>query len=75
MSEDIFGSWKESRFIVAPHALVDDEKLVILTDYRYWIDHTDELLKWCTEYGAEAQGMTVVLPDEKTLMAFVLRWS
>jgi len=75
MSEDIFASWKESRFIIAPAALVDIEKLVILTDYTYWIDHTDELLKWCTEYRAEQQGMTVVFPDEKTLMAFVLRWS
>jgi hypothetical protein len=75
ISEDIFHDWKESRFIIAPEDLVDKEKLVILTDYNYWADHTDELLNWCKEYGAVTQGMTVVLPDEKTLMAFALRWT
>jgi hypothetical protein len=32
MSEDIFASWKDSRFIIAPAALVDKEQLVVLTD-------------------------------------------
>jgi hypothetical protein len=75
MSEDIFASWKDSRFIIAPAALVDKEQLVILTDYTYWVAHTDELLDWCAKYGASTQGMTVVFPDEKTLMAFALRWA
>lgn len=75
MSDDIFHSWKENRFIIAPEAIVDKEKLVILTDYKYWADCTDELIEWCKSNGAVTQGMTVVFPDEETLMLFVLRWS
>lgn len=75
MSDDIFHSWKEQRFIVAPEALVDEEKLVILTDFNYWAEHVDELKHWCLSNGAENQGMTVVFPDDETLMLFVLRWS
>lgn len=75
MSDDIFHSWKENRYIIAPDELVDREKLVVLTDYNYWVDHTDELMDWCKANGAVTQGMTVVFPDEQTLMLFVLRWS
>jgi hypothetical protein len=75
MSDDVFASWKDTRFIIAPQELVDKEKLVVLTDYTYWAGHVGELIEWCNECGAVTQGMTVVFPDEKTLMAFVLRWS
>lgn len=72
---DIFESWKQNRFIIAPAELVDREQLVILTDYTYWADHTDELVDWCENNGAVSQGMTVVFPDSETLMLFVLRWT
>ena len=75
ISEDIFHDWKESRFIIAPEDLVDKEKLVILTDYNYWADHTDELIAWCKERGVVTEGMTVVFPDEISLMEFVLKWA
>ena len=72
---DIFESWKKERFIIAPPALVDEEKLIVLVDYNYWIDHTDELMAWCEQNNCVTQGMTVVLPNEETLMLFVLKWS
>jgi len=72
---DIFHDWKQNRFIVAPTALVDKEQLVILTDYNYWADHTDELIQWCKEHGAANEGMTVVFPNEEILTLFVLRWA
>jgi hypothetical protein len=75
MSSDIFENWMHQRFIIAPDVLVDKEKLVILTDYKYWVDYTDELVAWCDANGAVTQGMTVVFPDEETLMLFVLRWT
>ena len=75
MSDDIFHSWKENRFIIAPAEIVDNEKLVILTDYNYWADHTDELIAWCNERNVVTQGMTVVFPDDVSLMEFVLRWA
>jgi hypothetical protein len=72
---DIFAHWKEQRFIIAPGDLVDNEKLVILTDYNYWADNTDELIAWCRERNVVTQGMTVVFPNDVSLMEFVLRWS
>ncbi len=72
---DIFAHWKEQRFIIAPDDLVDNEKLVILTDYNYWADNTDELIAWCRERDVVTQGMTVVFPDDVSLTEFVLRWS
>ncbi len=75
MSDDIFHSWKENRFIIAPQELVDKEQLVVLTDFNYWTIHADELLEWCNERNVVTQGMTVVFPDEASLLEFVLRWS
>ena len=72
---DIFAHWKEQRFIIAPDDLVDNEKLVILTDYNYWADNTDDLIAWCQERNVVTQGMTVVFPDDVSLTEFVLRWS
>jgi hypothetical protein len=72
---DIFAHWKEQRFIIAPDDLVDNEKLVILTDYNYWADNTDELIAWCQARNVVTQGMAVVFPDDVSLMEFVLRWS
>ena len=72
---DIFAHWKEQRFIIAPDDLVDDEKLVILTDYNYWADNTDELIAWCQARNIVTQGMTVVFPNDVSLTEFVLRWS
>lgn len=65
------------RFIVAPAELMidDDEKLVILSDYRYWAKHLDELTEWCSERNVRIAGMTVVFGDAATLVEFVLKWS
>mgnify|MGYP003351319406 FL=1 len=75
MSDDIFHSWKEERFIVAPSVLVDNEKLIVLTDIAYWNIHYEELKHWCDQNLSETQGMTVVCPNDETLMLFVLKWS
>jgi len=76
VSKDILAHWKETRFIIAPDDLVEDEViLIVLSDYRYWADHQDALSVWCQQHNAQVQGMTVVLPDEATLTAFVLRWT
>jgi hypothetical protein len=75
MSNDVFEEWKRNRFVIVDPVLVDDkERLIILTDYIFWADHTDELLDWCEKYGANNQGMTVLFPDEQTLTTFVLKW-
>jgi hypothetical protein len=53
----------------------DGVHLIVLTDYRYWAQHTDELAAWCQARDSVTQGMTVVIKDEATLTEFVLRWS
>jgi hypothetical protein len=76
VSDDIFQTWKENRFIVAPIDLVDDGViLIVLSDYKFWADNTDQLIAWCKDRNANVQGMTVVLGDEQTLTEFLLRWA
>lgn len=72
---DIFQHWKQSRFIVAPTELVDGDRLVVLSDVQYWVDHIDALFEWCRDRDANVSGMTVVFGSERTLMEFVLKWS
>lgn len=74
---DIFADWKKNKFIIISADLLDssDEKLVILSDYKYWANYEDELDAWCELHSASRQGMTVAFPDEKTLTAFALKWS
>jgi hypothetical protein len=72
---DVFEEWKKRRFIIANPELVDGDKLVILTDFHYWIDNRDQLAEWCKFRNVDQQGSTVVFSDEATLLEFVLRWS
>jgi len=74
--DDVFTSWKQNRFVIAPAELIEDGAIVIvLSDYKFWAAHADELDAWCSSRDAETQGMTVVLHDEKVLTEFILRWS
>ena len=72
------------RFTVVPtclitsksHNLVDQPMgLVILSDYTFWMSHYDELQEWCNVNGGIVEGMTVMVPDEKSLLCFLVRWS
>jgi len=73
---DVFEEWKKNRFIIASPELVDDGAcLVILSDFKFWSDHTDEFAEWCEPRNVNQQGMVAVFGDEATLLEFVLRWS
>jgi hypothetical protein len=41
----------------------------------YWSAHYQDLADWCKETDSQVQGMTVVVPNEKVLTLFCLRWS
>ena len=77
MADDIFADWKTNRFIVAESALHDyvDGYLVILTDFAFWTLEIDNLTEWCYNNKCKQEGMTVLIPTDKTLMMFILRWS
>ena len=49
--------------------------IVMLSNISFWNRHYEDLISWCANHGADVQGMTVNIHDEKTLTAFCLRWS
>ena len=49
--------------------------IVILSDFMYWTDHSEELRAWCDKNNASIVGTTVNIYDEPTLTAFCLRWT
>lgn len=77
MSKDILADWKKNRFILAENYLHDfkDQHLVILTDFGYWTESLDKLQEWCNNNNCKQEGMTVRIPDDKTLTLFMLKWS
>jgi hypothetical protein len=75
---DIFAEWKKQRFIFSDKSMFPNTSgkyLIILTDVAYWVNNQDDLLDWCAEHDCDTQGMTVDIPDDKTLMLFKLRWT
>lgn len=64
----------QERFIIVPNELTDKRKMVILSAWEFWNDHETELQDWCKDNHSDFIGMTVTLPDSKTLTAFCLRW-
>lgn len=76
MSKDVFESWKDQRFIIAPSVLVEGTgKLIVLTNIAFWNEHYEKLKDWCDAHQSETIGMTVEVPNEETLLLFVLRWA
>lgn len=79
---DIFANWKNRRFVIADQPardfLGDDPPghLVIFTDFKFWADHVDQLISWCEQHALAPNGrMTLEIPTDQLLTAFVLRWS
>lgn len=68
--------WKNRKFISSPEDAADGFKhLVILLDFNYWVASMDALEKWCDHYECKREGLTVSIPDDKTLTLFYLRWA
>lgn len=63
------------RFAVAPSELGFGHRLVILSDFGYWVEHDAELVTWCERNNAILEGATVELATDQDLVMFLLRWS
>jgi hypothetical protein len=63
------------RFAVAPVELGFGSRLVILSDFAYWVEHDTELVAWCNRNNATLSGSTVELATDQDLVMFLLRWS
>jgi hypothetical protein len=72
---DIMAEYKNNRFVVEPQEFVNNKTTVVLCDIEYWNTHYEELKDWCDKHGCETQGMTVDIPNNRTLMMWMLRWS
>ena len=78
VNDDIFADWKNARFIVADKMLTEDltsKHIVVLADFKYWSQYSDELLEWCEQYNCEVKGMTVEIANDDTLLLFRLKWA
>ena len=71
---DIMQNWKNKRFWISDIGY-SDQNLIVLTDIGYWAENYELLEQWCVEHGCRPQGMTVEIPNEHTLTAFILRWT
>jgi hypothetical protein len=75
ISDDLFASWKDKKFVVAESYLHESPgHLIILTDYTFWVLYHAELLILCSQNNSKLEGMTVSLPTDQSLTAFILRW-
>lgn len=72
---NILADWVGRKFVIADNLYNDSQYVVVLTDFKYWISVSDELLLWCEKNNCTKQYVTVNIPDEKTLTLFYLRWS
>lgn len=63
------------RFVVAPSELGFGSRLVVLSDFAYWVDHDAELVTWCERNNATMSGATVELATDQDLVMFLLKWS
>jgi hypothetical protein len=76
MSRDILAHWKTNRFVLADFELLSEpDRLIVLTDFKFWTNNLEELLAWCHQHGATVKGMTVEFDNEEQLTMFCLRWS
>jgi hypothetical protein len=73
MSDDIFADWKTERFIIADYEHRPPH-IVILCDFSFWSENYSELSEWSVKNKCELTGMVVTIPNEVTLVLFVLRW-
>jgi hypothetical protein len=71
---DVFEHWKNQKFVI-PKNIEGYDCTVVLSDIAYWNTHHEELYNWCDNYNCKIIGMTVDVPDSRTLTLFCLRWS
>lgn len=77
---EVFQDWQKNKFIVSTLSTRDFDKhydsiVVVLTDVEFWNSNYEQLKDWCDDHNCEVVGMTVEVPNHKTLTMFCLRWS
>ena len=57
------------------YIVVPNTKNFVLSDYKYWAEHEQELDEWCKNNFCVRQGMTVTALNEYGYILFGLKWS
>ena len=71
----------KDRFIIMRKDIISKQHVackqinVLLADYKFWYNHTEELKQYCNENKFNWEGMIVSLPSEEAAMLFKLRWA
>jgi hypothetical protein len=74
-AEDVMAEYKAGRFVVADPILGFGTRLIVLSDFTFWIDRLEALETWCQLHGAVRKGTTVEIPTDEVLTVFILQWS
>jgi hypothetical protein len=76
IKDDVLSDWKNQKFVIADSSLNDNPGyLIILADFGFWVTHMQNLENWCKDNDGKIQGMTLNLPTEQSLAAFLLKWT
>lgn len=60
---------------ISQRFIVDRQnKVIFLSDYKFWAEHENELADWCKKHACIFKGMTITYFDDNTLVLFGLTW-
>jgi hypothetical protein len=52
------------------------QPMLLISDYRFWIDNEEDIFDWCTESRVQCTltGMILEFESQEDKMMFMLRW-
>ena len=56
------------------YVAIPNTKNFVLSDYKYWAEHEQELDQWCEKNFCVRQGMTVTALNDYGYILFGLKW-
>lgn len=65
---------QDHKFIIVENPL-DNSYTIVLSDFMFWTQREEDLLKYCKRYSLSYQGIMVAHLEEKDVMMFKLTWS
>lgn len=59
------------------NSLMNGCPMLLISDFRYWLDNEEEIFDWCTESRIQCTltGMIIEFESQEDKMMFVLRWA
>lgn len=54
---------------------IEQTNSIILSDYKYWTNHEEQLKLWCSKHGAKFQGMLIQFANNSDITLFLLEFN